>query len=76
MAVMQHIADAYVLGVQFVREVTLYYSRPTSRRMLEAITKPPQLGIDLKISAIAQAIAEIDKERVALDSQRLAQVQK
>ena len=71
----KYIADAYKLGIEFVSEVTLYYSRPTSRRILEAITKPPQLGIDLKISAITKAIAEIEKERAVLDSQRLSQVQ-
>ena len=71
-----YIADAYNLGIEFVREVTLYYSRSTSRRILEAITKPPQLGIDLKISAITKAIVEIEKERTVIDSERLYQVHK
>ena len=71
-----YIADAYKLGIEFAREVTLYYSRPTYRRVFQAITKPPQLGVDLKISAITRAITEIEKERATLDSQRLFQVQR
>ena len=71
-----YIADAYKLGIEFASEVTLYFSRPTYRRVLEAITKPPQLDIDLKIAAITKAITEIEKERVTLDSQRLFQVQR
>ncbi|CAD6575977.1 MAG: hypothetical protein ASARMPREDX12_007665 [Alectoria sarmentosa] len=71
-----YIADAYKLGIEFAREVTIYYSRPTHRRVFEAITKPPQLVIDLKISAITNAVTEIEKERAVLDSQRLFQVQR
>ena len=71
-----YIAEAYKLGIEFAREVTVYYSRSTYRRLYEAITQPPQLGIDLKISAITSAITEIEKERDTLDSQRLFQVQR
>ena len=71
-----YIADAYRLGIEFAREVTLYYSRSTYRRLLEAVTKPPQLFIDEKLSEITIAITEIEKERAALDSQRLFQVQR
>lgn len=71
-----YIADAYKLGIEFARVVTLYFSRPTYQRVLEAITKPPQLDIDLKIAAITKAITEIEKERATLDSQRLFQVQR
>ena len=70
------IADAYRLGIEFAREVTLYYSRPRYRRLLEAVTKPPQLFIDQKLSEITTAITEIEKERATLDSQRLFQVQR
>ncbi len=75
-AMKTYIAEAYELGVEFAREVTLYYSRSLYRRVLEAVTKPPQLGIDLKISQITKAITEIEKERATLDSQRLFQVQR
>lgn len=68
-------AEAYSLCVDFAQEVTVYYSRPTYRRVLEAITKPPQLGIDTKIAAITDAMTEINKERATLDSKRLRQVQ-
>ena len=44
--------------------------------MLEAVTKPPQLFIDQKLSDITTAITEIEKERATLDSQRLFQVQR
>lgn len=71
-----YIADAYKLGIEFAREVTLYYSRSSYRRIVEAITKPPQLDIDKKISAITNAVTEIEKERATLDSQRLFQVQR
>lgn len=71
-----YIADAYKLGIEFSREVTLYYSRSSCRRLVEAITKPPQLGIDKKISAITNAITEIEKERATLDSQRIFQIQR
>lgn len=71
-----YIADAYKLGIEFTREVTLYYARSSYRRVVEAMTKPPQLGIDKKISAITTAITEIEKERATLDSQRLFQVQR
>ena len=71
-----YIADAYRLGIEFAREVTLYYSRSTYRRLLEAVTKPPQLFIDQKLSEITTTITEIEKERATLDSQRLFQVQR
>lgn len=70
-----YIANAYKLGIVYSREVTLYCSRPTYRRVFEAITKPPLLCIDLMISAITTAIFEIGKERATLDSQRLFHVQ-
>ena len=44
--------------------------------MLEAVTRPPQLFIDQKLSEITSAITEIEKERATLDSQRLFQVQR
>ena len=72
----EYIARAYKLGIDFTREVTIYYSRPTYRRVVEAVTKPPQLGIDIKISEITEAITEIEKERATLDSLRLFQVQR
>ena len=75
-AMKTYIADAYRLGIELAREVTLYYSRSTYRRFLEAVTKPPQLFIDRKLSEITNAITEIEKERDTLDSQRLFQVQR
>ena len=71
-----YIADAYKLGIEFAREVTLYYSRSSYRQVVEAMNKPPQLVIDKKISAIMNAVTEIGKERATLDSQRLFQVQR
>ncbi len=71
----KYIAEAYRLGIEFAREAALYYSRPTYQRVLEAVTKPPQLGIDTKIAAITNAMTEIEKESRTLNSQRLHQVQ-
>ena len=71
----KYIAEAYKLGIDFAREATLYYSRPTHQRVIEAITKPPNIAIDTKVSAITAAMTEIEKESRTLDSQRLRQVQ-
>ena len=71
----KYIADAYKLGLEFAMEATRYYSRPTYRRVLEAFTKPPNLGINVKVSEITNAMAEIQKERDTLDSQRIFEVQ-
>ncbi|KAG7005473.1 hypothetical protein G7Y79_00019g046530 [Physcia stellaris] len=57
-------------------EATRYYSRSSYRRILEAITRPPSLEFDAKISEISKAMAEIQKEISALDSQRLFEVQR
>ena len=56
-------------------EATRYYSRPTYKRVVEAITKPPSLGIDIKVSEITKAMIEIQKERETLDSQRIYELQ-
>ena len=71
----EYIAEAYRQGIEFTKEVTVYYSRPTYRRIQEAITKPPKLEIDKKIAEITSAMSEISKEREVLDSRRLYQVQ-
>ncbi|MCJ1383605.1 hypothetical protein MMC17_006719 [Xylographa soralifera] len=70
-----YIAEAYRLGIEFAREATLYYSRKTYRRVLDAITKPPKLAIDKKTAAITEAMTQIEKERDTLDSKRLYKVQ-
>ena len=72
----EYIARAYKLGINFTREVTIYYSRPTYRRVVKAVTKPPQLDINIKISEITEAITEIEKERATLNSLRFFQVQR
>ncbi|MCJ1437026.1 hypothetical protein MMC27_006411 [Xylographa pallens] len=70
-----YIAEAYRLGIEFAREATLYYSRKTYRRILDAVTKPPKLAIDKKTAAITEAMTQIEKERDTLDSKRLYKVQ-
>ena len=70
-----YIADAYRLGIEFAMEATRYYSRPSYRRVVEAFTKPPSLGINIKVSEITNAMSEIQKERATLDSQRIFEVQ-
>lgn len=57
-----------------MQEKSLYYSQRMYRRVLKAITKPPQLCIDTQISAITAAMTEIEKQSPALHSQRLKQV--
>ena len=71
-----YIADAYRLGIEFAREATLYYSRPAYRRLWEALSKPPQLTIDQKTSAITEAMTQIEKERDTPDSQRMYDIQR
>ena len=74
-AMRKHIVEAYRLGIEFTREAILYYLRSTYRRVLEAIIKPPQLDLDIKISAVTNVITEIEKESRTLNSKRLHEVQ-
>lgn len=71
----EYIVEAFRLGIEFSREATLYYSRPTYRRLIQAITRPPQIGIEKQTADITAAMTQIEKERDSLDSQRLLDVQ-
>lgn len=71
----RYIMDAYRLGIEFSRAATLYYARSTFRRILEAVTKPPQLGIEVQKTAITEAVTQIEKERDTLNAKRLYEVQ-
>ncbi|KAH0548582.1 hypothetical protein GP486_007874 [Trichoglossum hirsutum] len=71
----RYIANVYKLGIEFLREAIFYYSRPTYQRVWEALSKPPQLGVDQKIAAITRGMTEIDNERCILDSKRLYEMQ-
>ena len=75
-AMKTYIADAYRLGIEFSRVATLYYSTRTYRRVLEAVTKPPKLDIDLMTLAITEAMTQIERERDTLDSRRLYDIQR
>ena len=70
-----YLAKAYRLGIDFAREVALYYSRPSYTGVFEAITKPPKLGIDKTVAEITSIMSEIQKERAVLDSKHLHQIQ-
>ncbi|KAI9795900.1 MAG: hypothetical protein M1833_006627 [Piccolia ochrophora] len=69
------IAQAYRLGIDFLREVTFYYSGSRLRRLWENIVDPPQLTLDKNVADITSNMAEIDKEKSILDSKRLYEVQ-
>ena len=71
----KYIVEAYRLGIEFARDATLYYKRPTYWRVLEAITKPPQLDLNIRISAVTNVMTEIEKESHTLNSKRLHEVQ-
>ena len=70
-----YITNVCRLGIEFSRAATLYYSRSAFRRILEAVTKPPQLGIELRKTAITEAVTQIEKERDTLNAKRLYEVQ-
>ncbi|KAL8948420.1 MAG: hypothetical protein Q9222_005398 [Ikaeria aurantiellina] len=75
-AMRKYIDHAYQLGIQFCRAATLYYIRSPARRLLEAVTKPPQLDIELKKTAIIDAVTQIEKERNTLDSKVFQELQR
>lgn len=70
-----YIKEASVLGIRFFKFAIRYYLRSSWRRVVEAITKPPNIELDEIESEIARAIAEIQKERAHLDTKRLKDVQ-
>ncbi|KAL8714530.1 MAG: hypothetical protein Q9220_001478 [cf. Caloplaca sp. 1 TL-2023] len=72
----RYIDHAYQLGIQFCRAATLYYIRSPARRLLEAVTKPPQLDIELRKTAIIEAVTQIEKERNTLDSKVFQELQR
>ena len=75
LAMQRLVCDAFVESILFLRWATKYYAKRTWRRVLEALTKPPSLELDQSTAKIARTVAEIEKERDALDSKRLFEVQ-
>lgn len=68
------ICDAFTESILFLRWATQYYARRMWRRLVEALTRPPNIALDQSIANIACAVVEIEKERDALDSKRLFEV--
>ena len=71
----EHIALVYRLGIEFSREVTLYYSLGTCKRLWHVITRPPSTDIEGKVAAINTAIGEMVNEMETLDRIRLSSVE-
>ena len=68
------ICDAFVESILFLRWATRYYAQKSWHRVTEAFIKPPKIELDQLTANIARAVAEIEKERDALDSKRLFEV--
>lgn len=74
--VKEHVAVVYRLGIEFTRQAALYYSIGTFRRFLYLLSRPPSVGIEVKVSEIKTAIDEMRIEMDTLDRIRLSDVEK
>ncbi|KAL3303765.1 hypothetical protein RB213_001138, partial [Colletotrichum asianum] len=57
------VATVYRLGIEFMQEATVYYSRSSSMRIWHVVVRPPQLDLERKISDLRSAVEELVKER-------------
>ena len=71
----QLICEAFVESIDFMRYATDYWSMKRMKRIIKAITDPPNLMMDEKVKRVHDALIRINKERDVLDSQRLSEVQ-
>ncbi|KAL0938043.1 uncharacterized protein CTRU02_207774 [Colletotrichum truncatum] len=69
------VANVYRLGIEFLQEATVYYSYSSRRRLWHVATRPPQIFLDAKISALKSAIDEVVKERDVEAHLRLSRVE-
>jgi hypothetical protein len=69
------VATVFRLGIEFLDEAIVYYSRKSSGRILHVLRRPPDLDLKAKVSAIRDAIGELVKERETLDRLRLGRVE-
>ena len=69
-----YIREAFDLGIRFAKLATTYYSRASWRRVLGAVTEPPNIKFQKIQGEIASAVAEVEKERDHLNTERLKDV--
>ncbi|OHE98336.1 hypothetical protein CORC01_06332 [Colletotrichum orchidophilum] len=69
------VATVYRLGIEFLREATVYYSYGSWRRLWHVISSPPHIDLDAKISDLRSAIDELVKERDVEAHLRLGRVE-
>ncbi|KAF9870784.1 hypothetical protein CkaCkLH20_11683 [Colletotrichum karsti] len=60
-----YITTVFKLGIEFMQEAISHYSRPTWRRLWDAVVRPPFL-LNRKVSEISAAMIQIEKERDTL----------
>ncbi|KAI3323399.1 hypothetical protein HD806DRAFT_84955 [Xylariaceae sp. AK1471] len=69
-----YITTTYTLGIEFLQEAQKHYERPTWRRFLYSIVKPPFL-LNRKVKEISSAMAQISKEQNSLLNKRVHEIQ-
>ncbi|KXH59836.1 hypothetical protein CSAL01_08473 [Colletotrichum salicis] len=57
------VATVYRLGIECLREATVYYSYGPWRRLWHVVSSPPEIDLDAKISDLRSAINELNEER-------------
>lgn len=75
-SIKEHIAVVYRLGIEFVHEAALYYSKGTFQRFLYHLSQPPSIALEVKVSDIKKAMEEMRMEMEILDRIRLNNIEK
>ncbi|KAJ3564178.1 hypothetical protein NPX13_g7933 [Xylaria arbuscula] len=73
-AMREYITVAYTLGLEFLREAQEHYDRPTWRRLLYSVVKPPFL-LRRRVNEISNAMTQINKEQNSLLNKRVYDIQ-
>jgi len=73
--VKEDMATVYRLGIEFLREATVYYAVSTWRRIWRIITNPPAVALEAKVAEIEHAIDEMMQEMQTLDRVRLRNIE-
>lgn len=68
-------AVVYQLGIEFLREATMYYAVRTWRRIWRIISNPPAVALEAKVAEIEHAIDEMMQEMQTLDRVRLHNIE-
>ena len=71
----EYVKEAVLLGIAFMQRAIQYYQQSSWRRVLQALTRPPDIELDKLVGGITEAITEIFNECNMLDSKRLAAIE-